>query len=93
MQTRKRIASIIAVAAIMAAIPQMSSAASRGEAELKRLLGSHFYFGRIITPDVKAATGDPNIPVIDQRRKIGSVASCYYSYRGGYKKGRVLVCQ
>ena len=60
--------------------------------KLERLLQTHFFRGGVITPDIKAATGDPNIPVID-RRKYGDFASCSFRYEGGRYRGRVLYCE
>ena len=62
------------------------------EQKLQALLRPHVYMGGIITPDIKAATGDPNIPVIDRRYEFGAVYTCNYQYLRGRFQGRTLVC-
>lgn len=62
------------------------------EQKLEILLHQHLFRGGVITRDIRAATGDPDIPVIDHRM-WGAISSCSYIYQRGYFKGRVLFCQ
>ncbi len=59
--------------------------------ELQKLLRPHFYFGGRVSDAVRAATGDPNITVIDRRWKTGAIYQCNYEY-WGVRKERVMVC-
>lgn len=59
------------------------------EQQLQYALGSHIYLGQRITDAMRAATGDPNISVIDKRYRYGDVYSCNYQFWGSR---RVLVC-
>jgi hypothetical protein len=59
------------------------------EQQLQYALGSHIYLGQRITDAMRAATGDPNISVIDKRYIYGDVYSCNYQFWGSR---RVLVC-
>ncbi len=60
----------------------------KGARELKRLLNSHVGF-RPITRDARAATGNPNIRVIDRRVGLNNVYKCSYIFMGGE---RTLIC-
>jgi hypothetical protein len=62
------------------------------EEKLYKLLRPHFYYGGHVTPDIKAATGDPNIPVIDRRWKWGEVYTCNYIFLEGGQRRRALLC-
>jgi hypothetical protein len=62
------------------------------EEKLYKLLRPHFYYGGHVTPDIKAATGDPNIPVIDRRWRWGEVYSCNYIFLEGGRRRRALLC-
>jgi hypothetical protein len=62
------------------------------EQKLQKLLRPHFYYGGHITPDIKAATGQPDIPVIDRRWQWGEVYSCNYIFLDGRFRGRALLC-
>ena len=61
---------------------------ARGKRQLKRLMRPHV--GIIpVTRAARAATGDPNIQVIDRRYSWDDVYTCSYMYRGNR---RLLVC-
>lgn len=79
-----------------AVLPDLSSAAApveniafnknrksrTGAEKLKRLFKPHFV-RTVITRDIRAATGDPNIVVFDHRAGSSSVYRCsYINYRG-----------
>ncbi|MEM7463812.1 MAG: hypothetical protein AAF362_14160 [Pseudomonadota bacterium] len=59
--------------------------------ELQKLLRPHFYFGGRVSDAVRAATGDPNITVIDRRWKTGEIYECNFEFWGA-RKQRVMVC-
>ncbi|MGI9401311.1 MAG: hypothetical protein ACR2O0_08665 [Rhizobiaceae bacterium] len=59
--------------------------------ELDRLLHPHFWFGGRVSDAVRAATGDPNISVIDRRTRRGDVYECNFQF-WGIRKQRVMVC-
>ncbi|GIL02061.1 MAG: hypothetical protein BroJett030_19600 [Alphaproteobacteria bacterium] len=61
--------------------------------KLQRLLRPHAYFGDRVTDDIRAATGDPNIAVIDRRWRWGEIYSCNYVFMHGRHRGRTLVCE
>ena len=61
--------------------------------KLQRLLRPHAYYGGHVTDDIRAATGDPKIPVIDRRWRWGEIYTCNYQYLQGYKRGRALICE
>jgi hypothetical protein len=66
-----------------------SAYVATGEQKLRKLLRPHAYYGQIVTDDIRAATGDPNIVVFDRRNIWGEIYSCnYITYRGK----RALVC-
>ena len=89
----RTIFSLIAIVAFVAGTnAAMAFYSLPPEQKLEYLLGNHFFRGEIITPDIKAATGDPNIPVIDHR-KYGDWASCHFRYQRGRRQGRLLYCQ
>ena len=56
--------------------------------KLRAVLRSHVYFGLPITRGMRAATGDPNITVID-RRQYGRNSRCTFINRSGR---RILKC-
>lgn len=58
------------------------------ETKLRTILKSHVYQGLPITRAMRAATGDPNITIID-RRRIGRSSICGYEYR--YNR-RIMTC-
>ncbi|MGI9399693.1 MAG: hypothetical protein ACR2O0_00440 [Rhizobiaceae bacterium] len=60
--------------------------------KLQKLLRPHAYYGGRITDDIRAATGNPNIPVIDRRGTWGEIYSCNYVFMRGNQQGRTLVC-
>lgn len=62
------------------------------EQKLQKLLRPHAYYGGHVTDDIRAATGDPNIQVIDRRSRWGEIYSCNYVYLQGSGRGRTLVC-
>jgi len=63
--------------------------AADGATELKKILMPHAFFGQRVTPAMKAASGDPNLTVIDRRWQWGEIYSCNYMFQQGR---RVLVC-
>ena len=66
-----------------------SANAASGAEKLKRLLSNHPFTGAPITRDVKAATGDPNIHVIDRRYEFGEIYRCSYMFQQGR---RIMIC-
>lgn len=94
MQTLSKGILIFATLACMslATSPAMAFYYGTPEEKLHRLFLPHLFYGGVITPDIKAATGDPNIPVIDWR-KFGDISTCNYIYQRGPFEGRVLMCQ
>ena len=80
----------IAGAMLAGAAGSASAYVASGEEKLKKLLRPHAYYGQIVTGDIRAATGDPNIVVFDRRHIWGEIYSCnYITYRGK----RALVCE
>ncbi len=63
-----------------------------GKEKLAKLLRPHAFFGERITDDVRAATGDPDITVIDRRVQWGEIYSCNYIFLSGGQRNRALVC-
>lgn len=59
--------------------------------QLERLLHPHFFFGTQVSDAVRAATGDPNISVIDRRTHTGDVYECNFQFWGA-RRQRVMVC-
>lgn len=59
--------------------------------QLEKLLRPHFFFGDRVSDAVRAATGDPNISVIDRRFEFGEVYECNFQF-WGLRKQRVMVC-
>ncbi len=80
------VAALASLAAIGAASPSL---AREPAAELQRILGSHAWYGERVSNAVRAATGDPNITVIDRRWEWGEIYSCNYHFMQGK---RVLIC-
>ena len=67
----------------------LQNAASNPAAELQKLLRPHAFYGQRVTDAIRAATGDPNIVVIDRRSQWGEIYSCNYTNLRGK---RALVC-
>jgi hypothetical protein len=63
------------------------------EQKLKKLLLPHAWYGERVTDDIRRATGDPDIPVIDRRWQWGEIYSCNYVFLKGRQRGRALVCE
>ena len=56
---------------------------ARDHAELQKLLKWHIWYGKPITRGVRAAAGDPNMAVFDNRRTRNLTHMCsYIIYRG-----------
>ena len=65
-------------------------ATAADHAKLKKLLRPHRYNGGGISYGVRAAAGDPNMPVVDRRRAGQMSAQCSFMTARGK---RTLVCQ
>ena len=86
----KSIRIALAAALLACAAGSASAYVQSGEQKLKKLLLPHAYYGQIVTDDIRAATGDPNIVVFDRRHIWGEIYDCnYITYRGK----RALVCE
>lgn len=73
----------IAGAMLAGATASASAYVMSGEQKLKKLLLPHAYYGQIVTDDIRAATGDPNIVVLDRRHIWGEIYTCnYFTYQG-----------
>jgi hypothetical protein len=80
----------LGAAILVCATGSASAYVATGEQKLQKLLRPHAYYGQIVTDDVRAATGDPQIVVFDRRHIWGEIYSCnYMTYRGK----RALVCE
>ncbi|MGI9364837.1 MAG: hypothetical protein ACR2O8_06615 [Rhizobiaceae bacterium] len=56
---------------------------ARDHAELQKLLKWHIWYGKPVTRGVRAAAGDPDMPVFDNRRTRNLTHICsYIIYRG-----------
>ena len=88
-----KICAILAMGISINSVSAVSAGAqsNSGAAKLHMLLRSHTSVGQRVTQDVKNATGDPHIQVIDRRHTFGEVYRCSYSYRGN-PRYRILVC-
>ena len=82
----------LALALVVSAAPaQAQYITQQGAARLNFLLNTHVYAGQRVTQDVRNATGDPNIIVVDRRHTFGETYRCSYAYRGN-PRYRYLVC-
>ena len=70
------------------AFGQVYSLDASGAHKLRQILESHVYYGLPVTREMRAATGDANIMVIE-RRQYGRVSKCSYLYRGDRRQ---LLC-
>ena len=59
------------------------------EQKLQEVLDTHIWLGDRITDAMRAATGDPNIPVVDRRSRYGDVYLCHFAFWG---PRRILIC-
>ncbi len=87
---------IPAIAALAFAMPATAPAqlvTGTPEQKLQKLLLPHAYYGGHVTDDIRRATGDPNIPVIDRRWQWGEIYTCNYVFLQGRGRGRALVCE
>ena len=63
---------------------------ARDKAKLKKLLRSHVWHGGGVSRGVRAAAGDPNMPVVDRRYIWGETYTCSFFTMQGR---RTMLCQ
>ena len=91
--TAKPVALFAAAALLGAGFASGASAANlvdpraSGETQLRQLLRAHIFTGARVSREARAATGDPNITVID--RRTGGVSRCSFLNQQGK---RVMIC-
>ena len=78
---------VATVAPIQPAIAQSVDQRASGAVQLRQLLRTHIYNGFPVSRAARAATGDPNITVID--RRTGGASQCSFLNRFGR---RILQC-
>jgi hypothetical protein len=88
----RNLASILASAVAAALVATTPAHAETGAQKLDKLLRPHAFLGQRVTDDVRAATGEPNIIVIDRRWIWGEIYSCNYQFLGPNRTRRALVC-
>lgn len=80
---------LVTIATFTSAFVASPALANRsGEAQLQRLLSPHTNFIRV-SRAARAATGDPDITVIDRRGRSGEVYQCSFLTRYGR---RIMIC-
>ncbi len=101
MKTRKvQLLSALVLSALLASVSLDAFAGSRNSggyvatpedyAELERVLRQHIWYGKPITRGVRAAAGDPNLPVVDRRALWGFTYTCGFQYLTRHQ--RAMVC-
>ncbi|MGI9365609.1 MAG: hypothetical protein ACR2O8_10540 [Rhizobiaceae bacterium] len=63
---------------------------AKDKAKLKKLMRAHVWYGGGVSRGVRAAAGDPNMPVVDRRVVWGETYTCSFFTMQGR---RSILCQ